>query len=78
MLTVTETMRELNLTGPEVIYRLLRSGALKGQRVGRVWEIDPESVAQRKRAISVKRSSRLNAAAERERKKSEHAARYAE
>jgi hypothetical protein len=75
--TVTEAQRELCLDHPDVVYRLARAGVLKARKVGRIWEIDPASVEARKRAVSAKRSSRLHAEAERERRKAELVARYA-
>ena len=76
-LTVNEAVRELNLNGPEVVYRLLRAGVLRGERVGREWKIDAASVADRKSRVAVKRSSRSNARAERERAMEETEAMFA-
>jgi exopolyphosphatase/pppGpp-phosphohydrolase len=62
---VTKAIRELNLESSDVVYRLLRSGVLRGRKVDGRWEIDADSVEERKRRVAFKRSSKSNAAAER-------------
>jgi hypothetical protein len=76
-MTVTEAQRELCLDHPDVVYRLARAGILKARKVGRVWNIDPASVEARKRAVQAKRSSKLNAAGDRERRMAEAEAMFA-
>jgi hypothetical protein len=75
--TVTEAQRELCLDHPDVVYRLARAGVLKARKIGRVWDIDAASVQARKWAVQAKRSSKSNAAAERERKLAEARALFA-
>jgi len=75
--TVTEAQRELCLDHPDVVYRLARAGILKARKVGRVWDIDPSSVAARKQAVQAKRSSKLKAASDRERRMAEAEAMFA-
>lgn len=67
-MTVEEAARELGLESPDVVYRLVRIGTLPAQKIGRRWDISPEAVAERKRRVAHKRSSRLHAAAERARR----------
>jgi excisionase family DNA binding protein len=77
LMTVTEAARALNLETADVVYRLLRTGKLRGSKIGGAWNIDPASVAERKRSVSSKRSSRSNATAERERRRAEARERFA-
>lgn len=77
-LTVTEAAKRLNLEGPDVVYRLLRLGRLKGEKVGKVWRIDAVSIEERRRRIALKRSSKVNAEAERERRREAARAAFAE
>jgi len=59
----------LNIEQVDYVYRLCRSGALSGRKVNGRWVIDPASVDKRKRRVAVKRSSKSNAAAERDRRR---------
>jgi hypothetical protein len=68
LVTVAETARELNIGTEDLIYRYLRCGVLRGRKVGRRWEVDPDSVAERKRRVELKRSSSSNTQAERARR----------
>jgi excisionase family DNA binding protein len=70
-MTVTEATRALNLQTADVVYRLLRIGKLKGTKIGGTWDIDADSVEQRKRSVALKRSSRSNTQAERARRVAE-------
>lgn len=78
LVTVSEAQAQLNIASPDFIYRLLRAGVLKGEKAGRVWVVDDESVAARRQAVEAKRSSKSNRAAELERRKAEGRARYAQ
>ena len=78
LVTVTEAQAALNVSSPDFIYRLLRAGVLNGEKIGRVWVVDDESVAARRRAVEAKRSSKSNRAAVLERRKAEGRARYAQ
>ena len=75
-MTVTEAQRALNLDHPDVVYRLLRAGVLRGEKIGRVWRVDEQSVHDRQRRVAAKRSSKLNRDAERDRRKAEGRALY--
>jgi hypothetical protein len=70
-MTVDEATRALNLESPDFVYRLLRARVLKGRKVEGRWNIDPDSVAERKRRVAAKASSKSNAAAERARRMEE-------
>jgi excisionase family DNA binding protein len=67
-MTVEEAARELGLETQDVVYRLVRMGTLPARKIGRRWDIAPEAVAERKRKVAHKRSSRVHAAAERARR----------
>jgi excisionase family DNA binding protein len=75
--TVNEATRALRLSDQDYVYRLLRSGALRGRRVGRCWVVDDDSVRERIRKLEHKRSSRSNAQAERTRRMVEAEAAFA-
>lgn len=75
-MTVTEAQRALNLDHPDVVYRLLRAGVLRGEKIGRVWVVDDESVRERQRKVAAKRSSKLNRQAERDRRRAAGRALY--
>lgn len=64
-MTVSEAVQALNLNGPDMVYRMLRCGVLRGEKVGLVWKIDAASVEQRRHRVALKRSSKVNAEAER-------------
>ncbi|MGZ8707471.1 MAG: hypothetical protein ACXW0R_08805 [Gaiellaceae bacterium] len=68
-MTVAETARALSIETEDLIYRYLRTGVLRGRKVNGRWEIDAASVEERKRRVTLKRSSRSNLAAERERRR---------
>jgi hypothetical protein len=68
LMTVAEAAIELNLETADVVYRLLRFGKLRGTKRGKTWDVDADSVAERKRSVELKRSSRSNAQAERARR----------
>jgi excisionase family DNA binding protein len=70
-MTVEQAARELGLDSPDVVYRLVRMGTIPARKVGRRWDISPEAVEDRKRKVAHKRSSRANAAAERDRRRAE-------
>jgi hypothetical protein len=71
LMTVTETARELNIATEDLIYRYLRCGVLRGRKVRGRWEVDADSVAERKRRVALKRSSSSNTQAERARRVAE-------
>jgi hypothetical protein len=79
--TVTEAARALNVNTPDYVYRLIRCGVLAARKVdgpnGPRWDIDPESVEQRKLRVALKASSKLNAQAERGRRMAEAEAMFA-
>ncbi len=77
-MTVNEAARALNLNGPEVVYRLLRVGVLRGRKVNGVWDVDEASIEERIRRVGLKRSSRSNLAAERTRRREEARAVFVE
>jgi hypothetical protein len=77
LVTVTETARELNIATEDLIYRYLRCGVLRGRKIRGRWEIDADSVAARKRAVALKRSSSSNAQTERARRVQEAEALFA-
>jgi len=76
-LTVTEAAKRLNLDGPDVVYRLLRLGRLNGEKVGKTWRIDAASVEDRRARVALKKSSKVNPEAERERRREEARAMFA-
>ena len=71
LMTVAEAAIELNLETADIVYRLLRVGKLRGTKRGKTWDVDADSVAERKRSVELKRSSRSNAQAERARRVAE-------
>lgn len=75
-MTAAEAARTLGLSDVNYVQRLLRSGSLAGRRDGRVWIVDAESVERRRLRMAQRAGSRVNAAAERERRKREVAARF--
>ena len=77
LVTVSEAARALGVEQEDYIYRLCRTGALVARKDNGVWNIDPVSVEQRRRRIAHKRSSAVNAEADRQRRRAEAAARYA-
>lgn len=76
-MTATEAARALGLADVNYVHRLLRSGSIVGRREGTAWIVSAESVERRRIQMSQRASSRANAAAERERRKREVAARFA-
>lgn len=76
-MTVAATARALNIETEDLIYRYLRTGVLRGHKVNGKWEVDADSVEQRKRRVALKRSSRANAAAERGRRMADAEALFA-
>jgi hypothetical protein len=62
LVTVTEAARALGLQDENYIHRLCRGGQLRAMKVGRVWDIDPESVEFRRFRIAHKRSAAVHRA----------------
>ena len=55
--TPSEAARLLSLTTPDVVYRLLRAGTIRGECVGGRWRIPRSEIERRKRAVAAKKSS---------------------
>jgi hypothetical protein len=68
-MTIAETARALSVESEDYIYRLLRTGALAGRKVDGRWDVDEASVRARAQRVALKRSSKLSAAAERDRRR---------
>ena len=64
-MTVEDAAKELGLTTPDYLYRIVRMGKIRATKVGRRWDISPEAVADYKRRVEHKRSSLSNRAEQR-------------
>lgn len=64
-MTVQEAADVLNVTELAHIYRLLSRGVLRGRKENGRWLLDADSVHERARRVALKRSSKLNADAQR-------------
>ncbi len=69
-------MDALGLADENYVHRLCRSGALVARKIGRMWEIDPDSVELRRLRLERKRSSAIHRHEDRQRRRAEAAARY--
>jgi hypothetical protein len=75
-MTTKDAARELGYTTTTYVERLIRAGTLRAVKRGPAWDVDADSVAVYKARVSLKRSSRSNASAQRERRKAEGRALY--
>jgi hypothetical protein len=60
LVTVTGAARALNLADENYFHGLCRADALVATEVGRVWNIDPDSVELRRLRLERKRSSAVH------------------
>ena len=57
-LSTTEAARELGLTSPDYLLRLIRCGVIRAERVGRAYRIERREIELRKARTAGKRSSK--------------------
>jgi hypothetical protein len=69
-------MNALGLADENYVHRLCRSGALRAVKVGRVWDIDPESVEYRRFRIRHKQSAAVARSENRQARRAEASARF--
>ena len=66
----------LGLQDENYVHRLCRGGQLRAVKVGRMWDIDPESVEYRRFRIAHKRSAAVHRAEQRAERRAEASARF--
>ncbi len=76
-MTTNEAARELGYSTTTYVERLIRAGTLSARKIGGRWHVDEASVAAYKSRVSLKRSSKSNAAGERARRMAEAEAMFA-
>ena len=69
-------MNALGLADENYVHRPCRSGALVARKVGRVWDIDPESVEYRRFRVAHKQSAAIHRAEQRSERRAEASARF--
>ena len=70
-MTTAEAAKELGYSTTTYVERLIRAGTLPAMKVGGRWIVDEASVHAYKSRVSLKASSRSNAAGERKRRMAE-------